>query len=109
MHMPQLQRRWTVQDVHALPDDGNRYEVIDGELLVTPAPRTDRVAKRVLFREEGVPEYWIVDLDAGAIERSTLPDPRVEILDERLEWQPEGASKSLQIGLTEYFTAVLDQ
>ncbi len=29
---------WTVDDVHALPDDGNRYEVIDGELLVTPAP-----------------------------------------------------------------------
>ena len=24
--------------VRALPDDGNRYEVVDGELLVTPAP-----------------------------------------------------------------------
>jgi Uma2 family endonuclease len=29
---------WTVEMVHALPDDGNRYEVIDGELLVSPAP-----------------------------------------------------------------------
>ncbi len=38
MHMAQLARHWTVDDVHALPDDGNRYEVIDGELLVTPAP-----------------------------------------------------------------------
>lgn len=38
MHMPQFARHWTVDDVHALPDDGNRYEVIDGELLVTPAP-----------------------------------------------------------------------
>lgn len=26
-------------DVRALPDDGNRYECIAGELLVTPAPR----------------------------------------------------------------------
>ncbi len=25
--------------VRALPDDGNRYEVVRGELLVTPAPR----------------------------------------------------------------------
>ncbi|MEP7346733.1 MAG: Uma2 family endonuclease [Gemmatimonadaceae bacterium] len=29
---------WTVEMVHALPDDGNRYEVIDGELLVSPSP-----------------------------------------------------------------------
>ncbi|HEX7337165.1 MAG TPA: Uma2 family endonuclease [Gemmatimonadales bacterium] len=36
--MPQATRDWTVQRVLALPDDGNRYEVVDGELLVTPAP-----------------------------------------------------------------------
>jgi Uma2 family endonuclease len=30
--------RWTADMVRALPDDGKRYEVIDGELLVTPAP-----------------------------------------------------------------------
>ena len=29
---------WTIEMVHALPDDGKRYEVIDGELFVTPAP-----------------------------------------------------------------------
>jgi Uma2 family endonuclease len=36
-----MARIWTVDDVHALPDDDNRYEVIDGELLVTPAPSMD--------------------------------------------------------------------
>ena len=37
--LPDRSRRdWTVDEVRALPDDGNRYEVIDGELLVTPAP-----------------------------------------------------------------------
>jgi Uma2 family endonuclease len=29
---------WTVADVLALPEDGHRYEVVDGELLVSPAP-----------------------------------------------------------------------
>jgi Uma2 family endonuclease len=33
-----LRRQWTVADLEDLPDDGNRYEVIDGELFVTPAP-----------------------------------------------------------------------
>ena len=30
--------RWTADMVRALPDDGKRYEVIDGELFVTPSP-----------------------------------------------------------------------
>src|SRR5512134_1163982 len=29
----------TADMVRALPDDGNRYETVHGELLVTPAPR----------------------------------------------------------------------
>jgi Uma2 family endonuclease len=29
---------WTAELVRQLPDDGNRYEVVDGELLVSPAP-----------------------------------------------------------------------
>ena len=41
MGMPATQTHWTVDMVHALPDDGNRYEIIDGELLVTPAPSFD--------------------------------------------------------------------
>ena len=32
---------WTYDEYARLPDDGNRYEVIDGEVLVTPAPSTD--------------------------------------------------------------------
>ena len=143
MHMSTLKRQWTTDDLRDLPDDGNRYEVIDGELFVTPAPswkhqraaaelfrlvaeylarepyadvliapadvsfsrtrsvqpdlfvvplvngqrpnrfedvgrlllaveilspstaRADRVSKRVLFRDEGVSEYWVVDLVRG--------------------------------------------
>jgi len=39
MGMLQVTEGWTTAMVRALPDDGNRYEVVDGELLVTPAPR----------------------------------------------------------------------
>ena len=36
MHMATRTRRWTRADLADLPDDGNRYEVLDGKLLVTP-------------------------------------------------------------------------
>ena len=39
MGMPQTARRYTVEEVLALPNDGNRYELVHGELLVTPAPQ----------------------------------------------------------------------
>ncbi len=40
MGMPALQgHRWTREEVLALPDDGNKYELVDGELLVTPSAR----------------------------------------------------------------------
>ncbi len=39
MAMPNSAVDWTVEMVHALPEDGNRYEIIDGELFVNPAPR----------------------------------------------------------------------
>lgn len=40
MAMPALDAHyWTAAEVRALPDDGKRYECVDGELLVTPSPR----------------------------------------------------------------------
>jgi len=38
MGMPQMETRWTAERVRALPNDGNRYELVSGELVVTPAP-----------------------------------------------------------------------
>ena len=38
MVMPDDVRRYTAQMVRELPEDGNRYEVVHGELFVTPAP-----------------------------------------------------------------------
>jgi Uma2 family endonuclease len=38
MAMPITIPRYTVEDLERFPDDGNRYELLDGVLLVTPAP-----------------------------------------------------------------------
>jgi len=38
MTQPTSRYTWTYAEYARFPDDGNRYEVIDGEVLVTPAP-----------------------------------------------------------------------
>lgn len=45
-------RGWTYEEFARLPDDGNRYEVIAGELYVTPPPETPhQEASARLFME----------------------------------------------------------
>jgi Uma2 family endonuclease len=43
---------YTAEQVRALPDDGNRYEVVHGELLVTPSPRLlhQEIVRRLLVQ-----------------------------------------------------------
>lgn len=184
MGMPQQATRWTAEMVRALPDDGNRYEVVDGELLVTPSPRrlhqravlqlakllddyarsagfgvvlispsdveldpgslvqpdvfveglvdgrpgrdwnagaplllvvevlspstaqADRTTKRRRFQRAGIPEYWIVDLDARVVERWRPTDDRPEVLGETLTWQAPGAAEPLTIELPPLFARI---
>ena len=48
-------RGWTYEEFARLPDDGNRYEVIGGDLYVTPAPGTihQKVSIRLAHLFEG--------------------------------------------------------
>jgi len=55
MAMPAQPTEWTVDMVRALPDDGNRYEVIDGELFVTPAPSVAHNAPSSSSRSTSLP------------------------------------------------------
>jgi Uma2 family endonuclease len=188
MGMPHAATDWTAERVRALPDDGRRYEVVDGELLVTPAPswthqlavgafyralwtytaaagvgdaiispadveldpgtlvqpdvfvvpriggrrigdwrdiegrlllavevlspssaRADRHLKRRRYQRAGVPEYWIVDIDARLVERWRPTDERPEVLAEQLEWRPSGVAEPLVIDLPALFAEVLER
>jgi Uma2 family endonuclease len=99
-------------DVFVLPwAEGNRPKsfaevgrlLLAAEVLSPSTARADRVTKRKLYREENVPEYWIVDLEAQVFERSTPRDERIEVVADRLEWQPEGASAPLIVDLQRFF------
>lgn len=183
MGMPQATERWTAEMVRALPDDGNRYEVIDGALLVSPAPaelhqravtgliillaapavdagaevlvspadleldpfgmvqpdvfvqgringrlsrrwnsgaplllvievlspstaRADRTVKRRRFQRAGIPEYWIVDLDARTFECWRPDDERPEVASETISWVPPGGSTALNIDVPAFFAGI---
>jgi Uma2 family endonuclease len=86
MAMPQthpVQGKWTVEEMWRLPEDGSRYEVIDGVLYVTPSPSDDHQdAVGVLFRRIGeyldrCPAGWVrmapADVRFGS-KRGVQPD-----------------------------------
>jgi Uma2 family endonuclease len=43
MTIPRAGSLWTVEDLVGVPDDGNRYEILDGNLLVSPPPAVSHV------------------------------------------------------------------
>jgi Uma2 family endonuclease len=49
-------RPFTVDDLEAMPDDGNRYELIDGMLFVSPAPipRHQKIVAQLTVRLDAV-------------------------------------------------------
>ncbi len=94
MGMSTSQKPWTVEMLDALPDDGNRYEVIDGVLFVTPAPipvhqraigelylllapYAKRVGLYAMFAPSAVrwPDRGQVEPDLFVIPNSPNPDP----------------------------------
>ena len=73
---------WTSQELERLPDDGNRYEVLDGQLLVTPAPA--RRHQRVTFAIARQLYDW-----ADRHGAEVLPAPVDVVFDERTTLEPD--------------------
>ena len=57
--------RWTSADLEALPDNGKRYEIIDGELLVSKQPHYYH--QLVCFRVAHLLELWNKNSGSGQV------------------------------------------
>jgi len=61
--MNQVRVRWTTSDLELLPDNGNRYEIVDGELFVTRAPGWGH--QRVISRICNELNHWSQQTGVG--------------------------------------------
>lgn len=75
------------------------------EVLSPSSLRSDRVKKRDFYLENGVEEYWIVDLDARVVERWRPAQETPELLRDRLEWAPRGR-EPLLIDVAAFFERI---
>lgn len=101
-------------DVFVVPPSSSRLEtwrevrglLLSAEILSPSTARHDRVTKRRFFKDKGVPHYWVVDLDARVFECWEAPRDLAVLVDNRLEWRPEGASEPFVMSLPDYFARV---
>ncbi len=88
MGMSAIVPYYTVDEVLAMPDDGNRYELVFGELLVSPAPRLrhQRIANRLALalqpycEREGLGEVFPLPADLSWGRNDVLTQPDVFVL-----------------------------
>jgi Uma2 family endonuclease len=82
---------WTEPDLHLFPQDGHRYEIVDGSLHVAPpAPRwhDDLVGAVVAtLRAAAPPGWWVCERLGVEIDRSNLV-PDVTVLRPRSSGAP---------------------
>jgi hypothetical protein len=55
-----LDRRYTISELDDLPEDGRRYELADGWLLVSPMARRE-------YARLGIASYWLLDVDVPSL------------------------------------------
>ena len=79
MAMP-LSEPWTIEQLDRLPEDDNRYELLDGELLVTPPPSEAHEA--IVARLNALIVPFVVANNLGFV---LHPRSVVQVGDERTE------------------------
>jgi Uma2 family endonuclease len=91
---------YTADMVRAMPDDGNRYEVVNDELLVTPAPRPWH---QILVHRLSLAIGNYLDRESGAIVRprraviAFLKRLRYREAGVPLYWLVDGDERSVEV------------
>ena len=90
MSMPA--KAWTLEELHRLPEDGNKYELIRGELFVTPPPSVDH--EEILARLHATLAVYVEEQGVGRVYR-----PRAVIRFEGSEAEPDLMVRPLSPGI----------
>ena len=73
------------------------------EIISYSSKRTDRLQKRLLYLEEGVSEYWVVDPVSKQLERWRPESDRAEVLTTQVSWKPTPDAPALVVDLVGLF------
>jgi len=85
-------KTYTYQDYSEIPDDGNRYQIIEGELIMSPAPFTkhQRIVRKIIFallkfiEEEQTGELFFAPTDLVLNNSNVVQPDILFILNENL-------------------------
>jgi Uma2 family endonuclease len=95
---------FTVADLHTLPDDGLRYELIDGSIIVSPSPTGGHniIARWIAhaLEDAAVSTDWIVSTDQSTtVDERNAPRPDLVVFRTRhLSRSPFPISDTLLVG-----------
>jgi Uma2 family endonuclease len=86
------QGRWTYDDYAALPDDGNRYEIVNGVLYITPSPSWSHQGVvgeifaylRTYVKLAGLGKVFVAPLDVELASNTVFQPDVVVLLNESL-------------------------
>ena len=91
MAMSMPAKPWTLEDLQRLPDDGNKYEVVFGELYVTPAPAEEH--ENILARLSALLTPFVTAHDLGRVYH-----PRAVVRFDGSEAEPDLFVRSERVG-----------
>jgi len=89
-------------------DDPVSHPLLICEVLSPGSVRHDRITKRRAFQRHDVPDYWVVDGSAEAIEVWRPGDDRPTLVDDILTWQPTGCNDPFILDVKRFFAEQAD-
>lgn len=78
------------------------------EAVSPSSARHDRFTKRRAFQRDGIPDYWVVDGEAGTFEVWHPDDECATLVDDRLTWQLEHCTPPFVLDVKAFFDGIAD-